>query len=528
MTYAELERLFAEKRITRRQFLQGAAALGAVSMAPGMFAGAAHAAEPKQGGRVRIGLGHGSSGDSLDPATFQNDFTIDMCYGHHNHLVEINADSEILPELAEDWQTENGKTWVIKLRKGVEFHNGKEMKADDVIASFRHHMGEDSTSAAKSLLDPVQDIRKDDDYTVVFELEAPNVDFLYLASDYHIAIKPAVKDGRIDPTDGIGAGPFRIEEFRPGERAHLVRFENYWKEGLPYFDEVEMRVIHDQSSRTNALLGDEVDIIDAVDLATADRLDGAPNTRIQQVAGYQHYTFAMRTDKSPYDNNHIRSALKLAIDRQQVVDTVLRGYGEVGNDHPISPRNRFHAGDLEQQQLDPEKARWHLKKADAEGLKVKLHASSAAYVGSVEAAQLYQETAKQAGIDLQVVRAPSDGYWSDVWMNEKFCAVYWGGRVSEDWMFSTTYVADANWNDTFWKNERFNKLVKEARATLDEDKRADMYRECQKILRDDGGALIPMFADFVHGLRNRVQAPDKVAGMWRLDGHKWFERWWLA
>lgn len=527
MTYAELERLFAEKRISRRRFLQGAAALGAVSLAPGMFASQALASEPKRGGRVRIGLGHGSSGDSLDPATFENDFTIDMCYGHHNHLVEINADSELVPELAEDWETTDGKTWVIKLRRGVEFHNGKEMKADDVIASFQHHMGEGAKSAARSLLEPIQEMRREDDYTVVFELDSPNVDFIYYASDYHIAIKPVADNGRIDPTDGIGAGPFRIEEFQPGESAHLVRFENYWKEGLPYFDEVQMEVIHDQSSRTNALLGDELDIIDTVDLSTADRLDNAAGNRVVPVRGNQHYTFAMRTDKSPFDDNHIRMALKLGLDRQQIVDTILRGYGEVGNDHPISPRNRFYAEDLEQRELDPDKARWHLKQADAEGLQVKLHASEAAFVGSVEAAQLYQQTAEQAGIDLEVVRAPSDGYWSDVWMNENFCAVYWGGRVSEDWMFSTTYISGADWNDTFWDNEKFDNLVREARATLDDDKRAEMYAEAQRLVRDEGGTIVPMFADFVHGLRDRVRHGDKVSGMWVLDGHKWFERWWL-
>lgn len=527
MTYAELEKLFAERRISRRQFLQGAAALGAVSLGSTMVSSQALASEPKHGGRVRIGLGHGSSGDSLDPATFENDFTIDLCYAHHNHLVEVDSNFELVPELAESWETDDGKTWVIKLRQGVEFHNGQEMKADDVIASFRHHMGEDAVSAARSLLEPVEDIRKEDDYTVVFELEAANADFLFITADYHIAIKPAVENGRINPTDGIGAGPFRIESFNPGEGAHLVRFENYWKDGLPYFDEIDMLVIHDQSARTNALMTDELDIIDTVDLATADRLDNLPGVRVEPIAGNQHYTFVMRTDMEPYDNNHVRMALKLGIDREQIVNTILRGYGYVGNDHPLSRNNRFFDEDLEQHEFDPDKARWHLEQAGMEGLQVRLHAADAAFVGSVQAATLFRETAAEAGIDLQPVRAPDDGYWSDIWMNEAFTAVYWGGRVTEDWAFSTTYLCGADWNDAFWCNERFDQLVRDARAELDENKRAEMYSDAQRILRDEGGTIIPMFADFVHGLRDRVQHDGDVSGMWVLDGHKWCERWWL-
>lgn len=527
MTYAELEKLFAEGRISRRRFLQGAAALGAVSLAPGMLGSTAFASEPKHGGRVRIGLGHGSSTDSLDPATFENDFTIDMCYGHHNHLVEVTKDSELKPEIAESWDTDDARVWVVRIRRGVEFHNGREVRADDVIASFRHHMGADAVSAARSLLQPVTDIRKDGDHTVVFELEAANADFMYITSDYHIAIKPATANGAIDPTDGIGAGPFRIASFEPGEGARLTRFENYWKEGLPYFDEVEMMVLHDQSARTNALMTGELDIIDTVDLPTADQLDRRSGVRVEPVRGFQHYTFAMRTDTPPFDNNHVRMALKLAVDRPQLVDTILRGYGEVGNDHPIAPRNRYFAEDLPQREYDPDKARWHLKQAGAEGLGVALHVADAAFVGSVEAAQLFRETAAEAGIDLQVVREPDDGYWSDVWMNEPFSAVYWGGRITEDWMFSTTYISGADWNDTFWDHERFDNLIREARAELDEDRRAEMYAEAQRLVRDEGGVLLPMFADFVHGLSDRVRHDGELSGMWVLDGHKWFERWWL-
>lgn len=525
MKYEDLERLFLERRITRRQFLAGAAALGATWMASGILGPSALAAsEPKRGGRLRVAIGHGSTTDSLDPATFENDHTISACYAHHNHLGEVIETGEIVPELAERWDTDDAKTWVITLRKGVEFHNGKELTAEDVVASFNHHRGE-TKSAARSLLEQVESIDTDGSHTVVFRLKAANADFMYIASDYHIAIKPS-KDGSIDAEDGIGAGPYMIESYEPGERFKMKRHPNYWKENRAHFDEVEIHSIIDASARTNALMTNEVDVMDRVDLKTVDLFKQRPNVNVEEVVGFRHYTFPMRTDTAPFDDNHVRMALKLSLDREQIVDSVLRGHGRIGNDTPISPTNRFHA-DLEQRAYDPEKAKWHLKKAGKEGLKVDLSASDAAFPGAVDAASLYREHAKQAGIDINVVREPDDGYWSDVWMNKPWCACYWSGRVTADWMFTTAYAADADWNDTFWEHERFNKLLQEARGTLDQEKRAEMYTEMQSILRDEGGTVVPMFANYVFATNQSVQHDGTLAGNWNLDGMKFTERWWF-
>lgn len=527
MTYRELEQLFAKRRISRRQFLQGAAALGAVSLASGVLGPSAFASSGG-GGRLRVGIGHGSSGDSLDPATFENDFTRALAYAHHNYICEITADGDVAPELAESWETDDAKTWVVHLRRGVEFHNGREMTADDVIASFNHHRGDDTVSAASVLLEPVVEIRKDDDYTVVFQLEDANADFMFICADDHIAIKPANDNGTIDATDGIGAGPYVLRDFDPGVSASLERFGNYWKEGKPHFAEVELLSIHDQSARTNALMTDELDVIDSVDLATVHRLKEVPGIVVDESLGYRHNTFTMRTDTAPFDNSDVRLAVKYAVDRQQLIDTVLRGYGVRGNDHPVSPQNRFHAADLPQREYDPDRARHHLERAGLDRLEVTLHAANAAFDGAVDAAVLFQETAREAGIDINVVRAPDDGYWSDVWMVESFKAVYWSGRVTEDMVFSTTYSAGADWNDTFWEHDRFNTLLRQARAELDEDRRAEMYHEMQSILRDDGGAVIPMFENYVFARRDRVENDGDLAGNRNLDGMKFSERWWSA
>lgn len=525
MNYKDLERQFIERRITRRQFLAGAAALGAVSLASGVINNPALAA-PKKGGRLRVAIGHGSTTDSLDPATYENDHIISTNFAFNNHLGEVIETGEITPEIAERWETEDAQTWVVHVRQGVEFHNGKEVTADDVIASFNHHRGE-TKSPARSLLEQVESIEKDGKYTVVFKLQAPNADFMYVASDYHIAIQPDSGDGTIDATAGIGAGPYMVEAWEPGERALLKRHPNYWKEDRAHFDEVEILSIIDASARTNALMTNEVDLIDRVDLKTVDLLKQRPNVNVEEVVGFRHYTFPMRTDMAPFDDNNVRMALKLSIDREQVLDTVLRGHGRIGNDTPISPTNRFHA-DLEQRGYDPDRAKWHLKQAGMENLQVDLSAADAAFPGAVDAAVLYKENAARAGIDINVVREPNDGYWSDVWMTKGWCACYWSGRVTADWMFSTAYAADADWNDTFWEHERFNKLLQEARAVLDADKRAEMYTEMQSIVRDEGGTVVPMFANYVFATNQSVQHDGTLAGNWNLDGMKFSERWWFA
>ena len=281
------------------------------------------------------------------------------------------------------------------------------------------------------------------------------------------------------------------------------------------------------SARTNALTTGEIDLGDRVDIKTVHLLKRRKGIRVEETSGTAHYTFAMRTDTPPFDNNDVRLALKYAVDREALMKSVLRGHGVLGNDHPIGRSNRFHANDLPQRTYDIDKAKFHLKKADVSNLTVDLSAADAAFSGAVDAAVLYKEHAKKAGIEINVVREPNDGYWSDVWMKKAWSAVYWGGRPTEDWMFSTAYAAGANWNDTFWSHDRFNKLLLEGRAELDDAKRRAIYFEMQKIVSDEGGVVVPMFNNYVFAMSDKVQH-DEMAGNWDLDGNKAMERWWFA
>ena len=526
-THDEMARLLAMGRIGRRDLIKGAAALGAVGAAERVLGRSAMAATPNKGGALKVAIGAGSTTDTLDPATFTDSYMQSVGFGGmRNCLTEIDNTGKLVGELAESWDASpDAKTWTFKIRKGVTFHNGKSLTTEDVIDSINHHRGEDSKSPAKPLLAPITSLKADGD-NVVLTLEAGNADLPYLLSDYHIGIMPSSGDGKVDWKSGAGTGGYIIKAFEPGVRSFLERNPNYWKQGRAHFDSVEILSIIDVAARTNALTTGEVHLMDRCDLKTVHLLKRNRDVEIYDVTGTQHYTFPMLTNQAPFDNNDLRLALKYSVNREEMVQKILRGHGKVGNDTPIAPATSFYA-ELEQRAYDPDKAKFHLKKAGAEGLTIDLSAADAAFAGAVDAAVLYKEHAAKAGITVNVIREPNDGYWSNVWMKKGWSACYWGGRPTADWMFATAYESGVAWNDTYWEHEKFNKLLVAARVELDEARRADMYREMQTIVRDEGGVVVPMFANYV-GASSTKLAHDRIAGNWDMDGHKAVERWWFA
>ncbi len=525
---AQLMARLTQGRMSRRGFMEGAAALGLSIAAATSLMSQARAATPRKGGLLRAGLDGGATTDTLNPATFADTFIIAFNFGClRNCLTEVDNQGNLVGELAESWSASaDARKWTFKLRKGVEFHNGKTMDADDVVASINHHRGKDSKSAAKSILDAVDDIKADGKDSVVVTLSGGNADLPFLMSDYHLLIMPA-RDGKVDWRSGVGTGGYSLTGFEPGVRATAKRNPNYWKTGRANFDEVELIGMQDVVARTIALITREIDVMSTVDLKTVNLLKRKAGIRVEQSTGTSHKTFAMFTDVAPFDDNNVRMALKLSIDREELVKKIWHGYAELGNDHPIARANRFHAGDIAQRIYDPDKARWHLKQAGLSSLKIDLSSSDGAYSGAVDAATLYKEHAAKAGIDINLIREPADGYWSNVWLKKPFVAVSWSGRATEDWMFSTAYAAGVAWNDSHWNHERFNKLLVEARAELDEAKRAGMYAEMQLLTRDQGGVVIPVFTSYVFAMADKVQH-GPMWGNWDIDGLRLLERWWMA
>ena len=223
----------------------------------------------------------------------------------------------------------------------------------------------------------------------------------------------------------------------------------------------------------------------------------------------------------------MRQALKYAINRQELVDKILYGYGTPGNDDPISAAMKYAINPAPVYTYDPDKAKSLLKKAGLDGLKVDLSASDAAFAGGVDAALLMAEQAKKAGIEINVIREPNDSYWDNVWLKKPWCLCYWGGRPVADMFLSVSLAADAAWNDTHWKNPRFNELLLAARAETDDTKRAAQYAEAQQLVHDDGGQVVLMYNNFVGAISNKI-GHNAFNSDFDDDGGYCWERWWMA
>jgi len=510
---------------SRRGLMKAGAAAGVLA-ATGMPANAM----AKRGGTLRLGLAGANSSDTWDGRTHSDSYMIMMAHGTvFDCLTEVAADGTLQGELAESWEaTPDAKTWTFNLRKGVTFHNGKAFGADDVIASLQMHVAEGAKSAAKPIVSAISEMKKMNDHQVQFTLASGNADFPFLMSDYHILMFPA---GQIEEAiaKGIGTGLYKVESFDPGVRCVVSRVDSHYKDGRAgWFDSVEAIAINDASARMNALMTGQVDAVNRVDFKTEALLKANPMVNIFEVTGNQHFTFPMLTNLDPYSNSEVRKALKHAINRQEMVDKVLLGHGAVGNDHPIGPANQYYAADLPQLDFDPDKAKHHLKNAGLDSLSVDLSASDAAFVGAVDAAQLYQASAKSAGIDINVVQEPADGYWSNVWLKKPWCACYWSGRATEDWMFSTAYETGVPWNDTSWENARFQELLMSGRAELDSTKRRDIYHEMQMIMSAEGGTIVPMYANYVDAASSKLAHGPNIGNLWQMDSSRITERWWFA
>jgi peptide/nickel transport system substrate-binding protein len=233
----------------------------------------------------------------------------------------------------------------------------------------------------------------------------------------------------------------------------------------------------------------------------------------------------MNTTKAPFDNNDVRMALKLAIDREDFLKRICHGYGNLGNDHSLCPAYRYYA-DLPQRVYDPDKARWHMKKSGIGDYTFTIHAAELPFTGAIDGSQLYSEYAAKAGIKIKTVREPSDGFWTDVWRKKPFITSRWSGRPTEDTMLTLAYGSGSTWNESYLNNPRLDELLKAARTEFDTAKRHQIYTECQQIIRDEGGTVVPVFADFVDVASKRVKFGERASD-WPLDGDRCAERWWF-
>ncbi len=512
--------------VSRREFMGRAAALGAsTAVIANLLASAdAIAAEtPKKGGTLRLGLGGGSTTDSVDITSYNDSVMIDTAPALFNGLIEWGQDGKPKPALASDFEAANGaKDWIFNLHKGVTFSNGKEVTADDVVYSTKLHLGASKSGGAGSMKG-ISDVTKLDKYQVKFSLVAADADLPYVLTDYHAYVVP---DGFTDWAHPVGSGAFELEKFDPGVRVLLKKVRPYWKEGRGHLDGVDVTVINDSSARINALISGQVDAINRVDHKAVALLSKSPKLQIVRAAGGWHAVLAMQVDKPPYDNPDIRLALKYATDREQILKALFSGYGAVGNDHPISPTDPYFNSELPQRKHDPEKAAFYYKKAGIADPKILLQASDAAFAGAVDEGALFQASCAQAGIKVDLKKEPADGFWDNVWLKGAFVSSYWGGRAAATQMLSVAFARGAPWNETHWSSDKFEKLLADARSETDEAKRKPYIWEMQKMLHDDGGAIIPMFRDWLDAHNTNVGGHTPHGGF-DMDNGMIMEKAWL-
>ncbi|MFG3594657.1 ABC transporter substrate-binding protein [Bradyrhizobium sp. RDI18] len=506
----------------RRDFNKSLLATGA-TLAAGASPLREAFARPARGGRLRVALHVQSAQDTLDPAKFAQTSEYARGFMLYNGLTRIDEAGEAVPELAESFEANGDVTeWYFKLRKGVTFQDGKTFDAEDAVYSIMRHKDPKVASASKGLVEDIVDVTADGKDGVRIKLSAPNADIPVLLGTFGFLI---VKNGTTDFSTAVGTGPFRLKEFKPGVRTVVTRNENYFKSGRPYLDEIEYFGIADPVARLNALIAGDIHMMSDLRPNALDEAKKAPGIEVFSTRCPRFVQFAMMCDRAPTNNPDFRLAVKNLLDRERIVNQILKGYGVVANDHFVMPQSPVYNSSLPQRGVDIDKAKFHLKKAGMENASIELRVSEAVQ-NSIEMGLLLQREAARAGLTINLKREPSDGYWSNIWMKRPFHAVQWNPRPTESIMATLVWKSDAKWNDTQFKDVRLDQLINTARGTVDLAKRKELFWEIEKIIYEQGGNAIPAFVSYIDAISSKVKGLSPIP-TGNLGGFNFADSVWL-
>jgi peptide/nickel transport system substrate-binding protein len=487
------------RRSVLRALLAGGVLAGAGD--PLLASAAAAAPQPRRGGRITICTQSSSTADTLDPA--KGGLSTDYLRANLFYSALTALDAKLQPQmaLAEELSTVDAIRWTARLRKGVHFHDGKALTADDVAFSLNRHNDPATGSKVKSLAQQFASVKAVGPLEVEIVLTGANADLPVVLADSHFVI---IKNGTTSFATAIGTGAFKCKEFTPGVRTIGVRNENYWKSGLPYLDEVVLFGIPDESARINALLSGDVDWINDVNPRSTKRLKEAKGYTLMESQSGMYTDLIIRQTVGIGRDPNFTLGMKYLIDREQIKRAAFRGYAMIGNDQPIAPNHRFYFPGLPQRPYDPDRARFHLQKAGALGMTLPLVASPAA-AGSVDMAMLMQQSAMKAGLNLSVKRVSADGYWSNHWMKSPMGFGNINPRASADLLFTQFFQSGSQNNESGWKNGRFDQLLLLSRAETDEAKRKQLYADMQVLVHEKCGIGIPVFITNLEGFNAKIQ-----------------------
>ncbi|GAB3559298.1 ABC transporter substrate-binding protein [Spelaeicoccus albus] len=512
--------------LSRRRLLGAGmtAGAGAMLVACGGPAGEIEApkGEPERGGRLRVGLTGGGASDTLDAHLPVNTTDIARCINLYETLLYYNDDYVLTPLLATKvTSSPNAKVWTAHLRRDVVFHDGRPMTGKDVAATFaRITDPKDPKSGAAGLTD-LDKVVVAGEHKVEFHLKSPNAAFDDSLGQYANGIVPA----DYDPKHPVGTGPFKVKSFTAGQQSVFARHDHYWRQGQPYLDELVILDFSDDDAIVNALLSSQVDAIGQIPLALTQVIGSDPRVNVLTSPTGSWMPFTMRIDKKPFDDKRVRQAFRLAVDRKQMIEQVYSGHGRIGNDM-YAPFDPAYSKDLPQRRQDIRQAKKLL--ADAghpNGLDVEL-VTAPIQSGAVEAAQVFAQQAKKAGIRVNIRRVDSTTFFGDNYLKWTFAQDFWYTRNFLPQVNSGT-AQDAPFNETHWKNAKFTKLVAEATKTINEGQRNRLIEQAQKILYDEGGYIIWGFSDQADAYQKYVAGLKPNRTGLSLSGFQ-FRRVWLG
>lgn len=503
----------------RRQFLAGLAGAGMAAGAGGLLAAcgsgpapshSAAAVQPRRGGSLKLGLTGGSSSDTIDPGGGVADIDYARIFSLYQPLVWLDPAAEVEYVLAESITPDNGALdrWVIRLRPGITFHSGKPLTADDVIFTFARILS--GKLPGSSPLAPVDltGTRALDEHTVLVAMTRPYGSFVdQLASVF--AYLPVVPAG-FSPAQPDGTGPFVYHSFTPGQASVFTRNNNYWKTGLPYADSLTILDFADTVSMTDALITGQIHgagLLDGPQMATLANRSGV--TTVPSASG-SITPFTMRVDTPPFTDVRVRQAMRLIVDRPQLIDSALAGFGTLASD-VFSPYDPDFDHAL-RREADIPQARYLLKQAGQENLRVTL-TTSAVSTGTVAMATVLAEQARAAGITITLQDVPPGTFFGPDYLSWVFAQDYYPystylGQVA----YSMLPVSP--FNETHTDSPYYNSLFDQANATLNPSLRREILYRMQQFDFTQGGYIIPAFIDALDAYSDTIGGypPDNRQG----------------
>lgn len=460
--------------------------------------------------RLANDLSFGGS-ESLDPISANRFYEVnDLIY---SRLIRQDDAGRPSPELATTWTANDTATeWTLTLQPGVTFHDGSAFDAADVKFTLERIKDPALESPVTDVLGFIDGVDIVDPLTAKIRLSSPHAGLPLLLMDYRVRMLP---EGAAAPF-GIGTGPFKLQSFDPESTTRLSANATYW-EGAPKLDGIEFTAIPDSEARNQAMLGGQID----VNGLTRDQeplYAGSPDFTVQSYPAGGWFGIAFQGNQPPLDDPRIRKALRIAVDRQEMLALMVgEGNGIVTCDTPVGTSDPFRANlDCPQ---DIAGAKALLAEAGyPDGIDIEVFTADLES-GMVQYAEVYQQQVAEAGIRVTLTLAPSDGYWDDVWM-QKNAVTSWSQRPADQFL-NEAYRSGASWNESHFANATFDSLLDQARSTLDIEKARAFYVQAQEILFNEGGTLIAFQENGRRVLSSRVTgipALDEDSIRWHLVG----------